>query len=881
MLAVYCHHKSLNMMGKCFCKRCLNPFSSQKALDKHEEYCGNHEAVKINMPEKGTMLKFKNYHKGEKAPFVIYADFESCIKSIHTCDLNPESSYTKQYQKYEPISFYYYIKCFDSKVYLPIKERSYTGKNAEQVFLKYLEEDIKMIANIPRKKIIFGKKEEERYNEETRCWICKGEFDDKDKNKEKVKDHCHYTRRYRGAAHNECNLNYRKPNFTFVVFHNLSGYDSHLFIKNLGFSEGNIDCIPNNEEKYISFSKKIEVKSYTKKVKDEEGEPVEKEIKVYHTIRFIDSFKFMATSLEKLVNNLPKDDCINLGLYYSGDKFNLLARKGVYPYEYMDSLEKLKETTLLLKEAFYSRLNVEGISDEDYAHAQKVWKTFKMEYFKDYHELYNKVDVLLLADVFENFRNICLKNYELDPAHYYTAPGLTWDAALKITGVNLELLSDIDMLLMVEKGIRGGVSMVINRYGKANNKYMGDKFNSDEPSKYIQYLDANNLYGWAMSKPLPTHGFKWMKTSELETWDLHSCILEVDLECPKELHDLHNDYPLAPEQIKVNKVEKLIPNLWNKKKYVIHYENLKQCLNFGLKLTHIHRGIKFKESKWLKKYIALNTDLRTKAKNEFEKDFFKLMNNSVFGKTMENIKNRVNIKLVTDRKKAEKLAAKPNFKHCNIFDEDLIAIHMKKTSLTMNKPVYLGMCILDLSKTLMFDFHYNYIKKKYGDKAKLLFTDTDSLMYEIQTEDFYKDINGDVKDRFDTSDYPPNHPSGIPTGCNKKVLGMFKDEAGGKIIDEFVGLRAKLYSYKMLEGEESKKCKGVKKLVVKNSITHENYKNCLFTGKEQLRKMNVIRSHKHDIYTEEVNKIALSSSDDKRYILEGQTATFALGNYRI
>ena len=589
----------------------------------------------------------------------------------------------------------------------------------------------------------------------------------------------------------------------------------------------------------------------------------------------------MATSLEKLVNNLPKDDCINLGLYYSGDKFNLLARKGVYPYEYMDSLEKLKETTLPPKEAFYSRLNVEDISDEDYAHAQKVWKTFKMEYFKDYHELYNKVDVLLLADVFENFRNICLKNYELDPAHYYTAPGLTWDAALKITGVNLELLSDIDMLLMVEKGIRGGVSMVSNRYGKANNKYMGDKFNSNEPSKYIQYLDANNLYGWAMSKSLSTHVFKWMKTSELETWDLHSCILEVDFEYPKELHDLHNDYPLAPEQIKVNKVEKLIPNLWNKKKYVIHYENLKQCLNFGLKLTHIHRGIKFKESEWLKKYIALNTDLRTKAKNEFEKDFFKLMNNSIFGKTMENIRNRVNIKLVTDRKKAEKLAAKPNFKHCNIFDKDLIAIHMKKTSLTMDKPVYLGMCILDLSKTLMFDFHYNYIKKKYGDKAKLLFTDTDSLMYEIQTEDFYKDINRDVKDRFDTSDYPPNHPSGIPTGCNKKVLGMFKDEAGGKIIDEFAGLRAKLYSYKMLEGEESKKCKGVKKLVVKNSITHEDYKNCLFTGKEQLRKMNVIRSHKHDIYTEEVNKIALSSSDDKRYILEGQTATFALGNYRI
>ena len=172
---------------KYFCKRCLNLFNTQKALDKHEEYCSNHEAVKINMPKKGTMLKFKNYHRGEKVPFIIYADFESCIKSIHTCDLNPENSYTKQYQKHEPISFYYYVKCFDSKVYLPIKERSYTGKNAKRVFLKYLEEDIKMIANIPKKNIIFGEKEKERYNEETRCWICKGEFDDKDENKENVK----------------------------------------------------------------------------------------------------------------------------------------------------------------------------------------------------------------------------------------------------------------------------------------------------------------------------------------------------------------------------------------------------------------------------------------------------------------------------------------------------------------------------------------------------------------------------------------------------------------------------------------------------------------------------------------------------------------------
>ena len=405
---------------------------------------------------------------------------------------------------------------------------------------------------------------------------------------------------------------------------------------------------------------------------------------------------------------------------------------------------------------------------------------------------------------------------------------------------------------------------------------MGNRFDDKEPSKYIAYFDANNLYGWAMSKPLPTHGFEWMKKSELEIWELHSCILEVDLEYPRSLHDLHSDYPLAPERVEV---DKLIPNLRNKEKYIIHNENLKQYLSLGLKLTNIHRGIKFEESQWLEKYIALNTELRTAAANEFEKDFFKLMNNSVFGKTMENIRNRVNIKLVNDRKKAEKLSAKPNFKHCNIFSENLVDIHTKRTELKFDKPVYLGMSILDISKTLMYDFHYNYIKRKYGDKAKLLFTD--SLMYEIQTEDFYKDISVDIKDRFDTSNYPPDHPSGIPSGFNKKVLGTFKDEVGGKVIDEFVGLRAKLYSYKMFEGEESKKCKGVKKSVIKKSITHEDYKKCLFTGKERLLKMNVIRSHMHEVYTEEVNKVALCPIDDKRHILEDGPHTLAFRHYRI
>ena len=201
---------------------------------------------------------------------------------------------------------------------------------------------------------------------------------------------------------------------------------------------------------------------------------------------------------------------------------------------------------------------------------------------REYHNLYLESDVLLLADVFENFRDVCSKNYGLDPAWYYTAPGLAWDAALKITKVNLELLADIDMLLMIEKGVRGGISMISTRYGKANNPYMNE-YDPKLPTKYISYLDANNLYGGGMSEKLPTHGFRWIPKEELKNWKNMPCILEVDLEYPTNLHDLHNDYPLAPERLIINKVEKLIPNLNNKVKYVVHHETLKLYESLGFK----------------------------------------------------------------------------------------------------------------------------------------------------------------------------------------------------------------------------------------------------------------------------------------------------------
>ena len=447
-----------------------------------------------------------------------------------------------------------------------------------------------------------------------------------------------------------------------------------------------------------------------------------------------------------------------------------------------------------------------------------MWDVFEMKTFREYLQLYLETDVDHLADVFERFRDVCMENYGIDPAWYYTAPGLSWDAMLKITRLELDPITDPDMLMFFERQVRGGISMITTRYAEANNKYMKE-YDESKPDRFIFYLDANNLYGWAMSQLLPVGDFKWMTEEQLGNWQDMPCVLDVDLEYPKELHDLHNEYPFCPERKTVNKVEKLIPTLGNKERYVVHYSLLKQALKHGLIMKKIHQGITFSESDALAVYIGKNTKLQAMAKNEFEKDFFKLMNNSVFGKTMENIRKRVNVKLVSTEDKASELIAQPNYETRTIFNEQLTAVHMKQTSLYFNKPVYLGAAILDIGKTLMYAFHYDYIKPKYGERAKLLFTDTDSLMHLIQTEDFYRDIAGDVHERFDTSNYPKDHASGIETSVNKKVIGMFKDEAGGRQITKFVVSRAKLYSYVLAkekcEGvEENKNARGSKRLLL-------------------------------------------------------------------
>jgi hypothetical protein len=880
---------SLHHGQKYFCDGCLQYFKTHSKLVRHLEHDCDHLYVKLPtlnhkinkfghmVPE--NVLEYENIEKQLSVPFVVYADFESVLKPILTCTPDPKKSFSVQTYEHEPHSFAYYIKCdYDDSL---SKFEQYRGPNSGRVFIEKLEEDIKQIYNQHLKPVIdmipLTDSEINDYEDACICHICDkifSLFGDV-----KVRDHCHLTGKYRGAAHTTCNLHYKFQNFIPIFFHNLN-YDSHLFIKTLATNKENISVIAQTKEKYISFSKDLLVDT----INDQE--------KVYMKLRFLDSFRFMPQCLEKLGKNLDTSECLEIKKFFPDNKkFNYIRQKGVFPYSYIENVDKLDEQKLPSIEQFYDKLRDENISQNDYQRACKVWDLFNCQTIGNYSDIYLKSDVLILADVFENFRKVCIKSYKLDPAHYFTTPGLSWDAMLKNTKSKLELLTDIDMLHFFKKGIRGGVSTCVTREAKANNKFLPN-YDSKKPNSYIMYLDATNLYGHSMSDYLPEKNFAWLSENEIKNLNFFNIsdnadvgyILEVDLQYPSNLHNYHDDLPFCPENIipPKGKFPKLIPNLCHKTKYIIHYKNLKQCVSQGLILTKIHRVIKFNQSPWLKKYIDLNTQMRNASKNDFEKMFFKLMNNSVFGKTMENVDNRIDVKLVSHWEKvdrrvgAEILIAKPNFKNISVFDENLVAVQMNKVKILYNKPVYVGFTVLDLSKTIIYDFYYNYLKQKYKNNIKLLYTDTDSLIIKVDTDNFYNDMKLNL-DKFDTSNYKLDNIHNIP--INTSILGKMKDEYPNECISCFYGTGAKAYCV-ITPSSITKKAKGVKKAAIDNQLSSIDYKNVI-NGTMKFCKMYIFRSHLHNMYTEYKNKVALTSFDDKRYIIPHSTRTLAWGNCNI
>jgi len=902
---------------KHICEHCLiKSFNSVELLNKHKIKCQNLEGEdvpKIDLicecPEEGkNIMKFNNEGRAFKHPFHVIADFESTLTN---CDAENdgltgkelEAMTTKKYQKHLQNSFGVKF-CCDLKEHskdLEIINNSEPEEVSKQFILKLesYAQDAYNLLQKNKKNILWKEGEKNKHFQNKNCQNCNTEYTSENK---RVAHHNHINGEFISSLCNECNLKFQYKPFLPVYLHNLKGYDSHLFVNALykyGTKGQAVSCIPNNEERYISFSKNVKVDEYYCK-KDKKKKDITFEI------RFLDTIAFMNSSIESLVVNL-KNGCDsieklreafpNTSNYFKDDnQFELMTKKGIYPYDFINTYDKLNINYLPSQDKFYSKLYNSECSDEDYKQALNVWDKFNCKTFLDYHNLYLKSDVLLLSDVWSNFRNICYKNYKLDCLYYYTAPGLSFDAMLKHTKIELELLTDIEKYEFCEGGIRGGLSQISKRYAKANNKYMSNYDETKEDS-YIFYGDANNLYGHSMSQYLPVGDFKW----NTEEWTKEKILnisdtadkgykFKVDLRIPENLHDHFNNYVPCPENIiikkdKLNKwqqedyrqtkIKKLCCSFDEKIDYIVDYRYLKLCLSLGVELVKVSKVLEYSQKPFLKDYIELNTDLRKNAQNDFETDFFKLMNNSVFGKTMESVRNRINFRLVDNEDSAWRVK---NLNRFTIFDENLIGVHIQKMKIKLNKPVYLGQTILDDSKALMYNFHYNFILKKVKrENIDLLFTDTDSLCYHIRKEDIFQIIK-DNKDEFDLSNYPKDDP--LYDATNKKVIGKFKNESI-KQITEFVGLRAKLYAFTVDNDDEKHlKCKGVKSGVVKKDLNIEKYRNCLFSRKSEKVKQNSIRSYGHQIYTEEINKTALSSNDNKVYICDDNINTYNLAHYR-
>lgn len=692
------------------------------------------------------------------------------------------------------------------------------------------------------------------------CYVCEEEFSSEDSNLNKVRDHDHYTGKYLGACHRLCNL-MRKEDRKIVGFaHNSSGYDSHIIIKNLknvGFEK--IDAIPINTEKF-------------------------KMVRLDNLV-FLDSLAFLSASLDKLVLNLrvSNHDFPILKQWVGDDeeKLKLLLRKGVYCYEYMTDMSKLK-LPVPSKSKFFSQLTQKGISDEDYAHVQNLCKTFKCSNLRHLTELYVKSDVFLLAEVVTDLRNRVFKEFNLDMCHYLSLPHMAKDVMLKMTKVEMELITDMDMIFFLKQNIRGGLSYIATRHAE---KKQGES---------LLYIDANNLYGKAMTMAMPLKNFEWMKEDEIDALNLENdisddadtgYIFEVTLDYPSNLHVDHNSFPLAAEHITidgnmlseyaVNALQKfskkkkytsskLCTTLNRRTKYVCHGMNLKLYLKLGMKLIVIHRGIKFTQKRFLKPFIDRCTKKRAEALTKTEKDLQKLIANSLFGKMIENGTSRMDVRFVTNRKNALIRNTDPRTHSFKIFDEDLSAAFMRKKVINLNQNWAVGFAILELSKYYMQKMFYERVKPAFNGRVSVLMTDTDSWILRVPTDscDQACQLLGDV---MDFSNYPQDHP--LYDESVKNVTGYFKNESPQSEIQEMVGVRSKTYAVRTAADETSNKAKGVRS-TVSNLFTMADYLKCVQTEPEEVSiEQYTIQSKLHRLKTIKQKKVAFSSFDDKRFLM--------------
>lgn len=887
--------------AKTLCFNCMLRVPPDKLVE-HKNACFQHLPQKIKLPlpdvpfEK-PVLRFKNFQHCLRTPFVVYADFESVLSPVEgyvpgnkimkiECVSDTSSSYTKVRQVHVPCSWSYVVVDVKGNIF---QQRHYKGEDCVDVFLRcltVLAKEIVKIYKYQNTPIKLTSLDKINFAEAKKCFVCEKEFDEPP-----MKDHCHITGEYRGAICRSCNRIFVPRRVLPVLIHNLKSYDANLILRGLETIGKTIKIIPsNNSTKFMGF-----------KVDE---------------LLFLDTYNFMPMSLDNLVKTLDDKD-ENFKLLYDtfGKKARYLKRKGVFFYDYLTSFSVFDETNLPGKEHFFNSLTGEHISDEDYTYAKKLYKIFDCKNLWDYCLLYLKCDTLLLGCVFESFRDLSLKNYSLDPTYYFSTSGLAFDAALKFTKVELELFDSVEMYNFVESGLRGGVSVISKRYSKAENIYTHpDKDFKNKLQTYLLMIDVSNLYGYALQKPLPINNFEWVPKKYFSLFDPTKpkqfdesvgSILEVDLDYPAVIHQRDNEYPLAVEKRNItfdqlspyqksllehtdnkydSKQKKLLGHFYPRKNYVVAEENLRYYCQMGLKVTKIHRILRFNQKCWLQSFVLYNANKRALANSNFLRNYYKLLNNSVYGKSIMNKRNRINIKLVRTKEQAKKQLRNVNFKFFNRVTKGLYSFASTPNTVVLNSPIYVGFSVLEASKLHMYIWHYNRMKVWF-DNITLLASDTDSYCYEIVTDkDLYEELYK-YRHEFDFSDYPSQGPESIvrlKSDENKKVMGKMKDDLDALIPLEFIGLCSKAYS--LLVGNTNKTAaKGCKTIVKKKFLNHDIYKKVLFDQNILYSTALYIRNQykpgeDQKMCTVEVKKNSLSSFDSKRFIKDCGIDTYAYGH---
>lgn len=886
----YCHSNK-------YCERCLQPFSTEQRLKKHRLACYLDMPITL-IPSEKTHISFDSWRNCQRLPYIVYADIE--------CTLSQDSKDEKKIC-HIPAAFGMLLVAHPELKSPPLTLGyvEFVGENcikeAMDTLEKWGEQVYQWNREYSHEKVKWKSEEEKNeYQVAIHCYMCKKSFSQLPT--PKVVEHDHLTGNYRGAACQDCNTKMRLNRLMLpIFFHNFRNYDCHILCQAaLGKKKGwQLSVIPQTKEKYMALFASFEVDKMQKYDK-ESGESEEISIKMH--LAFKDSYQFVTASLDTLVRNLTPAQLVHSRRAIPTTAPNsLITAKGIFPYSYFTSLEKMTEPCLPPRESFFNDLTREECTSEDYNRAQEAWREFKCRTFGDYMLTYLKRDVHQLADVFEAFRNLSIREDGLDPAYFVSAPGMCWQSAFKMTEARVELLKDVDKYTFIEEGIRGGMTFV--------NKHYVQTETSAEADERIEllYIDANNLYGNALSQPLPSHDFKWLSQDDIarlniEEEDLTASlgyILEVDLTYPPEIQDISQDLPFAPEKEAPSKTwltpfmeeqwknitenrtasaegkserkycgnKKLLLTHNNKRKYVCHGRLLQFYLQQGMEITKIHRVLQFRQEAYFKKYIDYNSRRRQQATNNFEKDYYKLKNNSLFGKTLENPRKRMNFRLVNDENNLVDLASRAEFLSNIIFNDDLFGVHLCKKEAKMEKPIYIGMSVLELSKLVMYKFRYDkmtqYSQEFRGD-MEVIAGDTDSFFIKVTDIDVENVLLPKMLEDgiLDSSNFPHDHP--CYSEKYKARLGCFKDECAGRKQQEWIFLRPKAYSLKSADGREYKRAKGVQRCVVNLNITHSSYQRAFLEQEELYSEQTRIASHHHHMYTYNFCKKSLSFFEDKR-----------------